>query len=194
VSSFCSEAAARGCDVIAADPIYDMPAQIIGDRCGTDLEDSVRQLPGIMHNYKWAFYGDGEGLRAHRQHAYRSFLEDYKQGRTRYVTASLPRTPFVDDEFSLTLVSHFLFLYEDRFDYDFHKKSILELARVTKDEVRIYPLSNLKAQRSPLVEKLTEDEECAALSFSVTRTDFEFLKNANELLTIRKRANGRLLG
>ena len=143
-----AEASARGHDVIAADPIYDLAPQTIAEKCATDLEDVVRQLPDVAHNYNWKFYGDFEGLRAHRDEAYHRFLQDYSSDRSRYVTASLPQLPFADKQFSLVLSSYFLFLYDEWFDYEFHKRSILELARVAAREVRIYPLANLRAGSS----------------------------------------------
>jgi hypothetical protein len=47
------------------------------------------------------------------------------------VAGELPRLPFADGEFDLTLVSYLLFGYQDRFDYEFHRESILEIMRVT---------------------------------------------------------------
>jgi hypothetical protein len=45
--------------------------------------------------------------------------------------------PFADSEFDPTLVSYLLFAYQDRFDYEFHRDSILEIMRVTRGEARI---------------------------------------------------------
>jgi hypothetical protein len=42
------------------------------------------------------------------------------------------RWGFYDGEFDLTLVSYLLFAYQDRFDYEFHRDSILEIMRVTR--------------------------------------------------------------
>jgi hypothetical protein len=103
------------------------------------------------------------------------------------VAASLPETTFGDGDFSLSLVSYFLFLYDDRFDYEFHKRSVIELSRVTGGETRIYPLANLRACKSPFVSRLMEDEDCAGLEFEIRKIDFSFLKNSDELMIIRRR-------
>ncbi len=85
------------------------------------------------------------------------------------------------------LVSHFLFLYDEWFDYDFHKASVLELARIAQREIRIYPLTNMRAIRSWYVEQLMHDPECSALVFERLKSDFEFVNNADQLLIIRTR-------
>ena len=187
VSSFCAEGAARGYEIIAADPIYDLPAEAIAAKSRADLDDVLHQLPGVMHKYNWDFYRDPEALRSYRETARIRFLEDYTANPNRYVTASLPGTGFEDNQFSLVLVSYFLFLYDEQFDYEFHKRSILELARIAAREVRIYPLTNFNAEQSRFVERLVHERECAHLSFEIIPSGFAFLKNSNELLNIRKR-------
>jgi hypothetical protein len=83
------------------------------------------------------------------------------------------------------LASYFLFLYDEWFDYEFHERSILELARVAECEIRIYPLANLRAVRSEFVDKLIDDPQLSTLTFNLVKSDFEFVKNSNELLVIR---------
>jgi hypothetical protein len=186
VSSFCAEAAMQGFDVTCADPIYGLPARAIERKCRADLEEVVSQLPGVGHKYNWDYYRDVGHLISYREAACRSFLTHYRGSPRRYVKAALPELPFRDGEFTVGLVSHFLFLYEDRFGYDFHRDSVNELARVTEKEVRIYPLTNLRAGRSAHVERLIADEACSHLSFEVRKISFEFVKGADELLIIRK--------
>jgi hypothetical protein len=73
------------------------------------------------------------------------FLSDYETHPERYVAGELPRLPFADREFDLTLVSYFLFAYQDRLDYEFHRESILQIMRVTCDEARILSDSHLRS-------------------------------------------------
>ncbi len=184
ISSFCAEAAACGYDVAAADPIYRSSSEDIAEKSQADLADVLLQLPGAAHKYNWTYYRNPDDLAQHRESARRRFLEDYSQNRSRYVTSSLPNTGFADNEFAIVLVSYFLFLYDDLFDYEFHKQSVLELARIAQREVRIYPLANMRAVRSSILERLIEDPDCSALTFDVLKSNFEFLKNSNELLII----------
>ncbi|WP_223263976.1 hypothetical protein [Paenibacillus sp. IHB B 3084] len=72
----------------------------------------------------------------------------------RYVATILPETPFEYEQFNMVLSAHFLFMYSDRLDYDFHKKTIQELLRVASEEVRIFPLTDLTGTRYDLLDRL----------------------------------------
>jgi SAM-dependent methyltransferase len=183
--SFCAEAAQHGYSVTPADPIYDSEPEAIARKSRADLDEVMRQLPGLMHKYNWSYYADPGELGGYREQARRLFLEDYVRNHHRYIHAALPDTRFESKQFSLVLVSHFLFLYDDWFDYEFHKASILELGRLAGREIRIYPLVNMSAARSSHVEQLMSDPACSALRFEVVGSDFEFFKSANQLLIIR---------
>ena len=74
-------------------------------------------------------------------------------------------------------------------DYEFHKNSILELLRVSK-EVRIFPLVDFKNSRvdeeknfSPflyqILDELSKDFKC-----QIVKVDFEFQPRANYYLSI----------
>ncbi|MDQ6667036.1 MAG: class I SAM-dependent methyltransferase [Thermoproteota archaeon] len=67
----------------------------------------------------------------------RRFTSNYSKGilEKRYVKAALHRLPFDDKSFDLVLSGHFLFTYADKFDFDFHLSSMLELFRVSSKEV-----------------------------------------------------------
>jgi hypothetical protein len=62
------------------------------------------------------------------------------------VQGSLPALPFKRGEFQMALCSHFLFLYSEQFDLDFHLGSVLALCGVAED-VRIFPLTELGSRR-----------------------------------------------
>jgi hypothetical protein len=186
LSSFCGEATSRGYDVAAADPVYRLSIDEIARKSDEDLKEVLRQLPDVVHNYNWDFYGEPARLARFRETARLNFLKDYSRHPNRYLCASLPDTPFADGEFSIVLVSYFLFLYDDLFSYEFHKQSVLETVRIAEKEVRIYPLANLRAEKSVFVERLKQDPDCAGLRFHLIKSDFEFVKNSSELLIIRR--------
>ncbi len=186
VSSFCAEANREGFNVTASDRIYASSPFEIEQRCRQDLDMVVKQLPDIADLYVWSFFKDIQSLKRQREKAYKLFVEDFKsQGTERYVPVEYPLTNFRDDQFTVSLVSGFLFLYEDMLDYDFHKRTILEILRVTSKEVRIFPIVNLKGEESSFVEHLVCDRDFERFQMSIKNVDYEFMKNANEMLVIR---------
>jgi len=186
VSSFCAEANAQGIHVTAFDLIYELPPDQIESRCGPDLDHVLKSVEGLQ-TYKWDFYKNPPTLRTYREHAYKTFLADYRAHRSRYVPGSLPRLPFRNGQFDLTLSSYLIFVYEDHFDYEFHKQSVLEIMRVTKGEARFYPLVSFEAKRCSYVDRLKNDPDLRHLAFEEVETDFEFLVNSNSFLRVRHR-------
>ena len=187
VSSFTAEARRLGLDVMACDPIYELPGEDIRHRCGPDLDQVVNAVRDLK-TYNWHFYESPERLRGFRERAYQTFLEDYAMRRgVRYVAGRLPELPFADGQFDLTLVSYLLFVYEDQLGYEFHRRSVLELMRVTRGEARVYPTVTFEAVPWIHLARLQEDPELRYLGFEVVRTEFEFLRNSNCFLRIFRR-------
>jgi hypothetical protein len=185
VSSFCAEANAKGYDVTASDRIYTSDPLEIQQKCRQDLDMVLKQLPEIVDLYVWNFFKDIQALKAQREKAYKLFIEDFKNhGTKRYMPVKYPSTDFIDDQFNISLVSHLLFLYEDHINYDLHKKIILELLRITSKEIRIFPVVNLKGEKSSLVDTLMHDKDFERLQISVKKVDYEFMKNGNEMMAI----------
>jgi hypothetical protein len=113
VSSFCAEANARGIRVIAFDPIYSLSQEKIAERSEPDLEWVYRTI-GSLLTYRWSYYKTPQRMREFRERAYSIFLSDFKKHPERYVSGELPKLPFRDGSFDLTLVSYFLFAYQER--------------------------------------------------------------------------------
>jgi len=110
------------------------------------------------------------------------FLSDFEQGleEGRYSAAELPKLPFEDTSFDLALCSHFLFLYSEHLDLDFHIKAISEMLRVAS-EVRIFPVVDLNANRSihlDAVMKMFPNSE-------LVKVNYEFQKGGNQMLRIK---------
>ncbi|MFQ5509038.1 MAG: hypothetical protein ACE5FN_06845 [Leptospirillia bacterium] len=183
--SFTAEMRKAGYEVFAADPLYRLDVDGLAARAEADLDTVCTQLPDVAHNYRWDFYRGVEDLRRHRERAHCTFLTDFAKHPSHYKTCSLPDTGFPDNVFDVSLVSYFLFLYDDRLDYAFHKAALLELARITVSEVQVYPLANLAAERSAHVDALMADDDLAHLSLQLEDSGFEFVKGASERLVIR---------
>ena len=185
VSSFCAEANALGYRVTASDQIYAYDADTIETRCTDDLKRVMALLPPVADQYVWDYFPDIPTLTAQRERAYRAFVADFREhGHDRYVPTTYPHTAFANNQFTLALVSHLLFLYDDQLDYAFHKATLGELLRVTSREIRVFPLVNLRYFRSPFVDQLMHDPDFAAHTFKIVPVDYKFLKGGDEMLVI----------
>lgn len=186
VSSFCSEARALGYDVTASDRIYCFSSEELEEKCTKDLEVTMEKMIEVKDLFKWKFFKDIEDLRKHRKKAYLEFARDYKEkGSECYINTAYPISNFKDKQFDISLVSHFLFLYDEFLDYEFHKQVIKELTRIVSKEIRIFPLVNLKGEKSSFVRKLMSDKEFIANKIEVKNVGYEFLSGADEMLVIK---------
>ena len=183
VSSFGAEANARGIRVTSFDPIYSLSADEIAARSEPDLEAVYREI-GKVPTYRWNYYKTPERMREFRERAYSTFVSDYRNHPERYVAGELPNLPFADSSFDLTLVSYFLFAYQNRLSYQFHRDSILEIMRVTRWEARIYPTVTFEGQPSEYTSMLRSDRALKRFRFTEAKTDFEFLVNSNSFLRV----------
>ena len=115
-----------------------------------------------------------------------NFIKDYDNGKKdgRYIHNELPKLDFKEKGFDLLLNSHFLFLYSEHFDLQFHIDSILEMCRVSKKEVRIFPLLDLKNQNSHYLEPILSILKENGYKTKIIKSDYEFQKGANEMLKI----------
>lgn len=187
VSSFCVEANELGLRALSCDPIYDREPARIRAQAEPDL-DYVYQIVDGLPTYRWDYYKDRDHMRELRASALRQFLPDYERHRSRrYVPGVLPHLPFADRSFDLTLVSYLLFAYEDKFPYEFHREAVLDLMRVTRGELRIYPTVTFEARESSYVRQLMADPSLRQFQFEIVKTDFEFLLHSNCFLRVTLR-------
>ena len=186
VSSFCSEANSKGYNVTASDKIYNFSAKEIEEKCISDLKMVMEKLPLVADLYKWEFFKDIDALKKKRERAYKLFVKDFKEkGGRQYIATEYSQTKFLDDEFTISLISHFLFMYDEHLDYEFHKRTLSEIIRVTSKEIRIFPIVNLKGKRSLFIEKLMEDREFKDYEKGIKKVDYEFVKDGNEMMAIK---------
>jgi len=185
-SSFTAEARNRGLDVIACDVLYGNPIETLVDKGRKDIEHTFQKVDDVPHLYVWKDYKDRREIVGFRHKALDLFAEDYSEGlkQGRYIQTELPRLPFPDRTFKLVLSSHFLFLYGDRLDVEFHVASLKELARVSSGEVRVYPLQGLDAKPYPHMEELLSRLRSDGIQAAIVSTPFEFQRKATKMLKL----------
>jgi hypothetical protein len=189
-SSFTAEANARGIMAVSADPLYALDAEEMAKHGEREIELSTAKLQAIRDSFDWSYYGSLERHRALREQSLSLFVEDYKafKEKGRYVTAELPQLPFQDGEFALVLCSHFLFLYKDQFDYEFHLQAVRELIRVCRigGQVRIYPLRSLQWEYYPDMDRLLQTLEEEGIKAGLMASELPFMPGSYELLCLAK--------
>jgi len=157
-SSFTAEAAARGYKAMAVDPRYRSHQQEWIAEAQDEIYSSTAKLEKISDQFDWTYYGSLEKHRAGRLASLQLFAAHSADeiGRASYIAGSLPELPFEQGQFELVLCSHFLFLYGDQFDVDFHIRSLLEMMRICRGSISIYPLHTLKMEPYPYLEQVLD--------------------------------------
>ncbi|CAG7625329.1 hypothetical protein PAESOLCIP111_02715 [Paenibacillus solanacearum] len=194
-SSFAAVLSGQGIQVSAADPLYVMPPESIYAHGVREIEVSTEKLSRLERQFDWSFYGSLTQHRAMREQALERFIADYRSDteKVKYVDAGLPNLPFQDDTFGLVLCSHFLFLYHEQFDYEFHEKAVFELLRVCRPggQVRMYPIYTLGWDRYPHMERLVHELRKRGAQVEFVPSELPFIPGSSELLCVFKHTSER---
>ena len=187
-ASFNVEARAMGATVTSIDPTYAFGKEELEQRIDEVAGEVISQVRQNQEGFVWKNIKDVDELYETRMGAMKAFLEDYEEGKEQgyYQLQMLPQLSFDNKQFDLALSSHFLFLYSEHLDYEFHKEAILEMLRVAK-EVRIFPLMTLKNELSPYVKKIMVELEALGYDAKIIKTNYEFQKGADEMLKFKEK-------
>lgn len=185
-ASFNFEAHCLGCDITSYDPIYQFNKEELEKRIEDVRGIVMQQMSENKDNYIWIKIRDLQQLEQIRMDAMKLFLNDFEvglsEGRYRYHGLS-NCLPVEENYYDIVLSSHFLLLYT-QLGFDFHIKSIGEMLRVCK-EVRIFPVVDLDANQADMISNVI-DEFKKKYDVELKETNYQFQKNANKMLVIRK--------
>jgi len=186
-SSFNCGLTKREGHIISADPLYQYTEEQIAQRIKDTRNEVLDQTRKNGHEFVWSTIRSVEELGRIRMAAMEEFLGDYEEGleKGRYVAESLPILSFDDEQFQLALCSHFLFLYSEHLNLDFHLNSLYEMCRVAY-EVRIFPLLQLGSKPSPYVGPVVKNMEERGYKAEIVEVEYEFQRGGNKMLKIRK--------
>ncbi|MFI9162757.1 hypothetical protein [Kitasatospora aureofaciens] len=158
-AALAAEARALGCRVIAADPAYALPLPEVAARAL-----AARTSMAVAMAARPELYPSPGPRRPDRPDRYlrswdrarRLFAEDSATHPQRYVAAALPRLPFADGAFALTLSGYLLFAYPELFGSERQLAALIELVRVTAadGEVRVQPLHDGHGRRCGHLDRL----------------------------------------
>jgi hypothetical protein len=186
-ASFNAEMKECGRFVTSVDPLYTFEGRDIKEQFYKHIDSVVAQLKSTREDYKWSFFKSPDEYRKYRIETLEKFIADYDLGRTegRYLAGELPSLDIEDSSFDLALCSHFLFLYTEQLNYDFHLAAIKEILHIA-NEIRIFPLLDLKLNRSVYLDPVMRKLESDGLSVGITKVDYEMQPGGNIMLSIVK--------
>jgi hypothetical protein len=187
-SSFTAEACRREIDAVAVDPLYGCTPDALSQHVLIDYRSMFAQMRAKAHLFRFRSFASIDEAEESRQSAANRFLQDYAAHfvHNRYIGSSLPLLPFLDGAFDLVLCAHFLFVYEQRFDFDFHLAACRELVRVSRDEVRIHPLVGLNGKRYAALPRLRSALKDEGIESEIVSVNYEFFQGSDSMLTLRR--------
>jgi len=182
--SFATRARAVGATVTSVDPAYATPVDEFLARARRDTlhgNDYTRTHPEY---YVWTWFQDADIHQARRLAALDAFIADYRGPDARYIPALLPDLPFPDRTFDLVLSAHLMFTYPDHFDRDASLAALRELVRVSRCEVRVFPLIDTTATPSTYLDDLRAALAADGVPSALRRVPYEFQRGAHTMLVL----------
>ncbi|MCX4552686.1 class I SAM-dependent methyltransferase [Streptomyces sp. NBC_01387] len=184
-ASFAAEAGARGTDVVAVDPQYGPQRHLLGKLAQQEIEHKHRYVADHASSFVWNWFGDAERYTRLRARSARAFATDIAARPDRYVEATLPQLPFPDRSFDLVLSSHLLFSYGAQLSEEFHLSALLELVRVARREVRLFPVVlHTSDLRYAALDRLRDTLDGLGVPSRLDRVGYEFQPGGNETLVL----------
>lgn len=186
-ASFNAELTVLGGNVTSIDPIYAFEKEQIHHRIDEVADEVMEQIRLREEDFVWKNIPSPDALYRLRMSAIQYFLDDYEKGKAqkRYLHETLPSLGFTDGSFDLALSSHFLLLYSEHLDMQFHSEAIEEMLRVAK-EVRIFPIVTLEGKRSPHLDGIMQRLKAKGFLPSIEKVGYEFQKGGDEMLRVRR--------
>ncbi|MFW5418252.1 methyltransferase domain-containing protein [Nocardiopsis sp. CNT-189] len=184
-AGFVAVAGARGTDAVAVDPQYGPGRERLGAMALRENEHKHAHLVEHARDFVWTWFEDPGQYTRLRSGSAREFTRDIAARPERYVEGSLPHLPFPDRSFDLVLSSHLLFSYGERLDEGFHRDALLELVRVSRGQVRLYPLFlHTGFRRYPALEEMRGMLAEYGVPSRVEPVDYAFVPGDEEMLVL----------
>ncbi|MCK5830884.1 MAG: SAM-dependent methyltransferase [Methylococcales bacterium] len=186
-ASFNAEMKKRGKSIVSIDPLYQFDAKEIDTQFYHVVDNIISQVKQTPDDWVWTYHNSPDQLRENRVIVLNKFTRDFEAGKLekRYIVGELPTLNIESNQYEMALCSHFLFLYSEQFDYDFHLSAILEMLRIA-EEVRIFPLLTLNLEKTPYLEPLLHELKSQGYLATVEKVKYEIQKGGNEMLRVTK--------
>jgi len=185
-SSFTAEACRRGVDAVGVDPLYGCTPHALSAHVDLDYAKMIAQMRAKPALFRLRSFRSIDAAEADRRAAAQRFLHDYEAHfvHSRYIGASLPRLPFLDEAFDLVLCAHLLFIYSRRFDFAWHLAACVELSRVSAGEVRIHPVCGADGRPYSELARLRRELLGHGITSELVKVDYEFFVGSGTMLVL----------
>jgi len=183
-SGFPAGARALGARVTSADPAYRIPPDELIPRARRDTLHGNRYVRDHPDLYVFEWFSDADDHAIGRLASLEAFAADFAGPDARYVPAILPALPFTDGAFDLVLSGHLLFTYPDHMDEAAHLAALRELVRVSRGQVRVFPLIDTTVTPSPYLDALRRALESEGAETALRRVPYHFQRGADTMLVI----------
>ena len=186
-ASFNAEGTQKGYRIQSVDPLYCFGADEVRNRFYQVLENVISQVATTPEDYVWSYHKSPKDLKNNRIQVTERFYQDYETGKRagRYALGELPKLSYESDSFELGLCSHFLFLYSEQLDLDFHIAALEEMLRICK-EVQVFPLLTLSLEKSPHLERAIAHLRQQGHQCSIQIVNYQLQRGGNQMLRITK--------
>jgi hypothetical protein len=185
-SPFGAQVRARGGSAVSVDPVYALPPGELNSLVRNDIERAYAWAATQDATVNWSYLGSADAMRRAFELGADLFAMDYAANAPWYVAARIADLPFVDGHFRLSLCSHLLFCYPEYLSYADHLDGVLELARVTAGEVRVYPLVDTAAVAYPRLDELRADLAARGIDSEVRPAACAWHTGGDRLLACRR--------
>lgn len=186
-SPFGAQVRGRDGNVVSVDPAYRLTRAELADRIANDLAHVAGWTAANPGNFDWTYLGSPSAFARMFEVAAELFLSDYSPDGERYVAAQLPELPIADGTFRLALSSHLLFCYPEYLDYDQHLAGVLELMRVTTDELRLFPVVDTAGAAYPRMDELRAELADKGVETELRAAKASFVAGGEIMLNCRWR-------
>ncbi|MEI5098108.1 methyltransferase domain-containing protein [Streptomyces sp. PmtG] len=184
-ASFVAEAGARGTEAFAVDPQYGPDRGQLGTLALREIEHKHAYVAANAERFVWDWFGGPERYTELRAASARAFTTDIAARPDHYVAGSLPHLPFADRSFDLVLSSHLLFSYGAQLSEQFHLSALIELVRVARREVRLFPVVlHTSDDRYAALDRLRATLDTLGVPSRLDRVDYAFQPGGDEVLTL----------
>ena len=186
-SPFGAQVRALGGEVVSVDPAYARPDGLI-TRARADLDRIVSWQHTNPAGFDWSYLGSPDRVRRWWGGGIELFAADFTLDGQRYVAAALPVLPFPDRRFTTAVSGFLLFTYPELFDFADHLDALLELVRVTRADVRVFPLHDTAGRPYPHLELLRTHlhERGVDTELRATRCSYSPHPESNRMLVCRR--------